>query len=70
MPCLYQSFERKEGLWAWPAEKWALLGRMVPGRLPVGGEGRLPKGCITFQLLLEGQIENKIVNEGLKRNSR
>lgn len=46
----------------------------APGRLPVGGEGRLLKGCITFQLLLEGQILNKTtaktVNKGLKKNSR
>lgn len=31
----------------------------VPGGRPVGGEGRLLKGCMTFQLLHEGQVGNR-----------
>lgn len=31
----------------------------VPGGRPVGGEGRLLKGCVTFQLLREGQVGNR-----------
>lgn len=31
----------------------------VPGARPVGGEGRLLKGCVTFQLLHEGQVGNR-----------